>query len=852
MRWTAGTLLILHLASLAFAQADGKVVSIGFDGRYRPNCWVPMRVEVAAGSGDSQSLRLGIRQDDLDKDKVLFTRPVTLTGNAPGATPGRGQEVWAYFKPQPNDLVSNLPRGELANIIQVYLYNSDGLQLKRLPLDPRINLISLDDPNAARVSKLILVVDTGTTMSPVWPYDKARGVSENMEHVRLSPRDLPTHSIGYDMADAIVILAEDPAKISDDAMSAIEQWVKLGGRLVVIQGNEFQRLRQSALAPLLPVNLEGVGSEKGLKSLNRLAEFPDFARWAATKSATQPADRFNIPDVWLTTDRNRQKVPIDPWEKLRDKDFALVQGTLRSGAINALGWYDEPTRPYLARWRYGQGMVTWVAQNVFDAQLRPPRQRTDDPRVQRPDLDRIGWPAVWDRLLDYPNNTRIPEMTPFVGKTDYETTYDNSGNTVVELGGGALQKGMDHSGRGAGYVAIAMLFFIGYWAIAGPGTYFFLLAKKRADLSWPAFAVCAIIGTGLTVVIVKLVLRGPPEVRHITFVRVAPDGQAIAWSNFGLYIPRDGMQDIELRETDGSGTSFITPYPVHPTHRDAGAEIPAYQEYQIPLRDRSSADSTVAIQAPFRSTLKKFQARWVGKTEKTVVGQAVLHTNRQLAGKLTNNTGADLSEVYFIYRETARAPYSDQGGDAQEEKYTDSCWYIPDSGSTPAWKAGITLDLAAVRQQLKTIDPDHPDDRSPGQIGFRGHLNDQWLVGRWRNELVDRAGSYAGDRPNQPPLLLSIYDRLRPLEKRSDAFVRSGRAEIRRDGARHLDASPVISGGSLLVLARGPVDAPIPIPLRVAEIKQMQGSGTVYYQFIIPLERTPEVPGDLPVESGAK
>src|SRR5690606_38571400 len=128
----------------------------------------------------------------------------------------------------------------------------------------------------------------------------------------------------------------------------------------------------------------------------------------------------------------------------------------------------------------------------------------------------------------------------FEWRRDYLTAYEDvpAGMSGVTDLGRALLSAMEHSGRGAGYVAIAVLFFIGYWVIAGPGSYFFLAARRKAHFSWLAFGACALVATALTAGIVKLVLRGPPEVRHVTLVRVGPDGHAVAWSNVGLYIPR--------------------------------------------------------------------------------------------------------------------------------------------------------------------------------------------------------------------------------------------------------------------------------------------------------------------------
>src|SRR5207244_2153642 len=114
----------------------------------------------------------------------------------------------------------------------------------------------------------------------------------------------------------------------------------------------------------------------------------------------------------------------------------------------------------------------------------------------------------------------------------------------VDLGRVMLE-GTDHQGKAGAYVLLAVFFFIGYWVIAGPGSYVFLAGKGRKQLSWSAFAVSAMAATLLTVGVVKLVLRGSPEAKHFTIVRqAAGEPDAVAISRIGLYIPRDGMQKV--------------------------------------------------------------------------------------------------------------------------------------------------------------------------------------------------------------------------------------------------------------------------------------------------------------------
>src|SRR6185369_11604461 len=181
-------------------------------------------------------------------------------------------------------------------------------------------------------------------------------------------------------------------------------------------------------------------------------------------------------------------------------------------------------------------------------------------------------------------------------------------------------RGMEHEGRAGGLVFLAGVFFIGYWVVAGPVAYLVLAGKKRTELSWTIFAVCAMGATLLTVGVVRLVLRGDAGVHHVSLVRMlgeapaedgTPRSRATVTSRIGLYIPRDGLQQVTLLDNDKDAISYITPYSIHPAHQAGSTDFPAYLEYEIPVRDTPLTDP-VSVAIPYRSTLKKLGARWVG------------------------------------------------------------------------------------------------------------------------------------------------------------------------------------------------------------------------------------------------
>src|SRR5690242_2910381 len=100
MRSILAGLLVLVSTMTALAQVKGEVESIGFQNLYRPNCWTPMVVRLQATSEESGTYLIQVVQEDMDRDKVLYTRPAAIEGSRPGQS-AREKRFWVYFLPQP-------------------------------------------------------------------------------------------------------------------------------------------------------------------------------------------------------------------------------------------------------------------------------------------------------------------------------------------------------------------------------------------------------------------------------------------------------------------------------------------------------------------------------------------------------------------------------------------------------------------------------------------------------------------------------------------------------------------------------------------------------------------------------
>jgi hypothetical protein len=84
---------------------------------------------------------------------------------------------------------------------------------------------------------------------------------------------------------------------------------------------------------------------------------------------------------------------------------------------------------------------------------------------------------------------------------------------------------------------------------------------------------------------------------------------------------------------------------------------------------------------------------------------------------------------------------------------------------------------------------------------------------------------------------MTIFDRLWPGKLGQQSNERPERYELLRRAGRQFDASSAIGAGQMLIFAKSADAAALPFPMKV-EGEQVKGEGVVYYQVIVPLERS--------------
>ena len=816
IRWAG--LFILLFAHTLLAQAEGTVESIGLQGYYRPECWVPMVVQVRPTTDAPVEMQIRVVQEDLDRDRVVAVRRITLSPDVRGRA-GEPQRFWMYFRPQPTDngLQDSSIGGSVRQLeqqLKVMLTDLDGNVIAKLPVTQQGLKRADADRGAAggRLSdaywnsKVILCVADGASFPAVREYEGMDGIAEQPLFIVISPRELPEDFRGYEMVDGILWMgaaAPDPRKaLEEPRYRAIEEFVRQGGMMVVVQGPESAKLQ--GFSQLLPVT---VGAYRDSSDLRPLLEMGRLAPAATQESEGVSASRR----VALARVKNGSVV-------LREKK-----------------WIEKESSPFLVRGSVGAGCVTWVAQDLGEATLVTSL--------------RGGWVRIWDEVFGWRNTP-----TPRRADADKVVTPYGAPGGVVDVGAAFRSTGGVVRTTASMFVLLAVVFFAGYWVVAGPGAYAYLGVKRLGTLNWFIFGVISVVAALLAVVVVKAVQSGSPRLEHVTLVRAVKGQPSMVRSRVGLYVPSDGMKELTLEQGATGLTNWVTPYPEHPMRMETTARFLAMKQYLMPIDDVARGEPT-RVSMPWRSTMKRLQVRWNGEVSGLVDGSPKL-TGRifpDVSGAMFNGTGYDLREVYFVYRSTFAGDGSNTGGDR--------VIYVPE------WKKGETLELEAIltSNRLFRIGRDsNARESTPGrgnivyggiELMHRGFGNEvaagEGWVGAWYGgdlakrdfgmlNIDDSTSGYQASLP-----IASLYDRIPPMRNNRSAdgkYELQSRHDVARVGARFMNVSPALAAGNMIVLAQA--RGPLPAPLKV-EGDVPSGDGVILYQFIVPMTR----PGEMKVES---
>jgi hypothetical protein len=720
---------------------------------------------------------------------------------------------------------------ELNAAIKVWLCTEKGQQIAALPMTSGVTSVDTLTNNRAIGRKLVLCVSDGSSKVMFGDFAYAYGIKEDMAMITVRPDELPESVLGYDAVDAIVWMSGDAHELTAGGsarLPAMTEYIRHGGKLVVTQPAD--RSKVETLDALLPIQLKDAAG-------NWLIEERDRSSLAPLRDWVKPVPGFGIKNPWLSP-RGTFKVA---------RASVLRPGALVVAKIN---WNDDQSvatpdeTPYLVRWGVGLGDVTWVAQNLGDINITSQAQS--------------GWIGIWDKVFDVKNDPRLL-VKGAVNANDQITDAYGEG-TVTDLGR-SFTSAMNHPARGATLVVVAIGFFVIYWVIAGPVAFLVLAGKKRKGMSWPIFAVSAIVATLLNVIVERVVKGASADIHHISFVRIGPGEPAVVESRLGIYLTKSGYIPVALEKTDPNQVSYLSAFAYHPSDPDFnGHGYGAKEPNTIPISEAGSAEP-VKILEYFRSTLKKMQSRWVGNLpgidgRPTLIEATEFDPAFKLTGRLTNSTGRDLTDVYFGFQRRDVT-----GTDLIDELYYLPKW--PKDGMLNLDK-DLTANKVSVNVRYSQIEfGARPGDGkiigdvislSTIRINRNGGATtyDRGWTAYWNDAL--RGGSMDGkfdpnvdSRYRRSFPMASLFDRLAVVAN-SDSGKKHDRYDLLRRGARRFDMSPSMAAGELVILAQDAANdvngeslSPLPIPLKV-DGDAIAGTGVTFYQIALPLARQTPAP----------
>jgi len=387
MRLLFGGILSLFITLTALAQATGDVESIGFDHTFRPGCWTPMVIRLTPTGATPFEGKIAVYQDDLDHDHAVFTRQVSLRGNSAGGG-DKTQRFWMYFIPQPDLLRDGGDQNSVNRHLSVYLTTLGNKQVTRLLVQDPIDAV--DSAENPRSRKLVLCV-ADQSQPAFSPYGQQPiGTKEDVAPAMIPIRDvrnlLPESALGYEGVDCIAWFDADPSLLSAGQRSALEQFVRFGGQLVVCQTarpNVWQMVTRG-LAEMLPVEVQSIEKTKDLTALKRMTK----------QKFWDPAGGELLPT----------------WDDAGHGPFDIATAVVKPGAV--VDEYEQDGqkgRPYLVRGSFGMGTVTWVAQDLGDMVLTGRGPGSSPSAAGREDFK---WMYIWDRILQWNNASQPAALAP--------------------------------------------------------------------------------------------------------------------------------------------------------------------------------------------------------------------------------------------------------------------------------------------------------------------------------------------------------------------------------------------------------------------------------------------------------
>jgi hypothetical protein len=297
------TLFVLLAAAQAARSRAQPAITLaaeaGFDGYYKDNHLVPVRVTVE-NSGPDLEASLQIRLRRQNNSETVYQQPVSL--------PTTSRKAFTlYIFPESFFVGSNLGVSLRVDEREVAATNA---RLDSIRSTDRLYGILAGDPSAFNL------------LAAIEPSNRQAFVAQ------LRPEALPDHSAALEALDVIIVSDLDGGLIPPAAARAMRDWVSEGGHLLVSGGQNWRKTAQG-LGELLPL------SPNNAANIDDLEVIQDFAKARAALDGP----------LFVSTGRLAPQAEI----LIGDVDLPLVaRSRFGQGTVTYLGM--DPSQQPLKNW----------------------------------------------------------------------------------------------------------------------------------------------------------------------------------------------------------------------------------------------------------------------------------------------------------------------------------------------------------------------------------------------------------------------------------------------------------------------------------------------------------------------
>ncbi|MCE9592545.1 MAG: hypothetical protein K8S99_18715 [Planctomycetes bacterium] len=586
-------LAIVFIARTSLAQVGAVTLTVepdqvGLGGMMRHGGWTPVRLTLV--NSFAQPLQVACRWiiNDADGDVVLDQRVVTLSAQ-------RTQSVWLY---------AAVPMAEVRQahdwVIHVVDTHSGRLIASQVIAPTRTV------PTTTKVVGVTSSLTLGLQGFGDEPYTH----HERIEFLRgLAPAEMPDRWFGLSLLDELIWTpdagtlgdktAGDPNNpaISPETRSAIIEWVRRGGHLVIV--------------------MPGIGEPW---STSPFKELLGHVQTHTVTDATPPA--------WLGEPLSDTTLKVDM------KIFDPGDDPVTAAAVLLS---DEQGRPLVVVRQHGLGCVTLLGVDVTD------------PRYVRMGLP-SGRVGLWHHVFHW----RGPVFTKRYIEAELKNSHliNPALRRYVPIDD-FLRVKLAMRETAVVPLTLAAMFFISYWFFAGPVGF---MALKKRDLSrhnWALFAVVTAVCSVLAWGGAWLLRPSSAKIAHFSIVDIdAPTGLVHAHSWASVFVPRHGLVEMTLGDPDQVDNRNTIASVGVSENQDTSGFLDT-QRYTV---DSASPHRLVA---PFRSTAKQVELDYLGRAETLTTrdgkkwgvpsGELKL-VNGWPEGKLTHHLPGTLRDGLVIYQ----------------------------------------------------------------------------------------------------------------------------------------------------------------------------------------------------------